>query len=168
MRTVSLLTSGMIATALTLVGALVSAAILVAGGAYAAERYRWCCLHGWALMHGMIFVVFPFYFALSYLCLRPLTERLLGSEQPRRTPDGRRMSWLAVWSLLLSGVGFLVPVLGSVPALVCGHVARQRFSNDPGIRGRGIALAGLVIGYSALAYSIYVLAMVAWVAFYAS
>ena len=111
-------------------------------------------------MHGMIFVVFPFYFALSYLCLRPLTERLLASEQPRRTPDGRRMSWLAVWSLLL-------PLLGSVPALVCGHVARQRFSNDPGLRGRGIALAGLVIGYSALAYSIYVLAVVAWVAFHA-
>ena len=69
--------------------------------------------------------------------------------------------------MVLSGAGFLVPILGSVPALACGHAARRFCRADPGLRGSGIALAGLVIGYGALAYSIYVVAMVTWVAFHA-
>jgi hypothetical protein len=77
---------------------------------------------------------------------------------------GRRMSSSAASCLLLSGVGFLVPVIGSVPALVCGHVARRRFRAEPTLRGRGLAMAGLVIGYASLAYSLYIFAMVAWVA----
>jgi uncharacterized protein DUF4190 len=154
-------------TALTVVGALASAAGLVAAGAYFAERYRWCCLHDWALVHGMIFVLFPLYAVLSYVCLLPLTRQLLAPNHPHRIPGRSRMSWLAVWSLVLSGAGFLVPILGSVPALACGHAARRFCRTDPGLRGSGIALTGLVIGYCALGYSIYLVAMVAWVAFHA-
>ena len=155
-------------TLLALAGALVCAALLVAGGAYVAERYRWCCLHGWALMHGMILVVFPTYFALSYLCLRPLTRRLLPTERLKTAHDRPRTCALAVCSLMLSGLGFLVPVVGTIPGLVCGHAARWRFRADPGLRGQGLAIAGLAISYAALLYSIYVFAMVAWVAFDAS
>ncbi len=156
------------ATSLALVGALVCAALLVAGGAHLAERYSWCCLHGWALMHGMILVVFPAYFALSYLCLRPILRRVLPTEDPKTVHNGRRTAALAVCSLLLSGLGFLVPIVGAIPGLACGHAARGRFRAEPALRGHGLAIAGLVIGYAALLYSLYVFTMIAWAAFHAS
>jgi Domain of unknown function (DUF4190) len=80
----------------------------------------------------------------------------------------KRIPSSAASCLLLSGVGFLVPVIGSVPALVCGHIARRRFRAEPTLRGRGLATAGLVIGYVSLAYSLYIFAMVAWAALDAS
>jgi len=95
---------------------------------------------------------------------RRFTERLFRRAKTLLIPGGRRVSSSAASCLLLSGVGFLVPVIGSVPALVCGHVARRRFRTEPRLRGRGLAIAGLVIGYASLAYSLYILAMVAWVA----
>jgi hypothetical protein len=95
---------------------------------------------------------------------RRLTERLFRRAKALLVPGGRRVSSSAASCLLLSGVGFLLPVIGSVPALICGHVARRRFRAEPTLRGRGLAIAGLVIGYASLAYSLYILAMIAWVA----
>ena len=98
--------------------------------------------------------------------LRRLTERPFRGAKTLPVRGSRRISSSAALCLLLSGVGFLVPVIGSVPALVCGHIARRRFRAEPTLRGRGLAIAGLVIGYASLAYSLYILAIVAWVALY--
>ena len=64
-----------------------------------------------------------------------------------------RTSALAVISLVFGIVGWLpVPVIGSIVAIVTGHLARAEIRRDPqGLEGDGLAIAGLVLGYAALA-----------------
>jgi len=57
-----------------------------------------------------------------------------------------RTSGLAVASLVFSLVG----PLGSLPAIVCGHLALRKIKKEPSLRGYGLGLAGLIIGYAAL------------------
>ncbi len=145
------------------VGATALAVALLFVGAAAAEAYRLPFIHGWALMHGSIFVVFPAYFALSYFLLRPVARRLRRVDPETLVPV-QRVSVLAILSLLLSGGGFLIPFVGSVLGVVTGHLARRRCKNNSQLTGSGFALAGLVLGYLGLAYSIYIFGMVSWVA----
>ena len=61
---------------------------------------------------------------------------------------------LAIWSLVLSLVGLLGfccggPILG-IGAVVCGHLAMSKINEKPELQGRGLALAGLIIGYFAI------------------
>jgi hypothetical protein len=132
-------------------------------GAAVADAYRLPFIHGWALAHGTIFVVFPVYFALSYFLLRPAAQRLRQVEGEPAVPI-KRISGLAVLSLLLSGGGFLIPFVGSILGVVVGHIARYRISRSSQLTGSGFALSGLILGYLGLAYSIYVFGMVSWVA----
>lgn len=59
---------------------------------------------------------------------------------------------LAIWSLVLSLVGLLSfccgPAFG-IGAVVCGHLALSKIKAKPELEGRGLALAGLIIGYFA-------------------
>lgn len=53
---------------------------------------------------------------------------------------------------------FLVP---SLPAIVCGHIALRRLKGSPQpIRGKGYAVAGLVLGYVQLAMGVGILCTV--------
>jgi hypothetical protein len=61
------------------------------------------------------------------------------------------MSNLAVLSLILSVLGILTGPLGFLPGIVCGHLALRRIRMSPHLRGRGVAIAGLVLGYFLLA-----------------
>ncbi|UCG59667.1 MAG: DUF4190 domain-containing protein [Phycisphaerales bacterium] len=65
-------------------------------------------------------------------------------------PTAARTSGLAIASLVCSLLG---PCC-SLPAIICGHVALRKIQRDPALTGRGIALAGLIIGYVILAFSI--------------
>jgi uncharacterized protein DUF4190/uncharacterized protein DUF4339 len=61
---------------------------------------------------------------------------------------------LAIWSLVLSIValaGFCCggPLLG-IAAVVCGHLGLSKINANPNLQGRGLALAGLIIGYFAI------------------
>ena len=56
---------------------------------------------------------------------------------------------LAIWSLVLGILG-IIPfgLLGAVPAVICGHIARPKIKGSGGtIVGQGRATAGLVLGY---------------------
>ncbi len=66
--------------------------------------------------------------------------------QPRQT------SVLAIISLVAGLCGWLpLPILGSLVAIVTGHLARAEIRREPGrLEGDGLALAGLVLGYLAL------------------
>lgn len=61
---------------------------------------------------------------------------------------------LAIWSLVLSIVGLAGfccggPLLG-IAAVVCGHLGLSKINANPNLQGRGLALAGLIIGYFAI------------------
>ena len=62
---------------------------------------------------------------------------------------GRRTSGLAVASMVLGIVW--VYWIGSLLAVVFGHIALAQMKRDPGFTGRGMAVAGLVLGYVGLA-----------------
>jgi len=63
---------------------------------------------------------------------------------------------LAVWSLVLGIAGFFAcwaccgPIL-SIPAVILGHISLVNIKRDPGLEGKGLAIAGLVTGYVAIA-----------------
>ena len=65
-------------------------------------------------------------------------------------------STTAIASLVSGILGWtFVPVLGSVLAIICGHMARSEIRRSNGtIDGDGMAIAGLVLGYAMLALSL--------------
>jgi hypothetical protein len=63
---------------------------------------------------------------------------------------------LAVWSLVLSLLavcGFCCTPVGitAIGGVVCGHLALSRIKANPELQGHGLAVAGLIIGYCAIA-----------------
>ncbi len=70
----------------------------------------------------------------------------------------RQTSALAVVSLIMGIVGWTVfPFLGSLVAIVTGHMARAEIRRQPqALEGDGLAVAGLVLGWLAVIGSILV------------
>src|SRR5438094_10335517 len=58
----------------------------------------------------------------------------------------------AIWSLVLAILSFTCGWLfTAIPAVICGHVARSKIRKSGGaLGGKGIATAGLILGYIAL------------------
>ena len=57
---------------------------------------------------------------------------------------------LAIWSLVLSLLGlFCCGLVSGVPGVICGHLALSKIEKKPELQGRGLAIAGLIIGYFA-------------------
>jgi hypothetical protein len=58
----------------------------------------------------------------------------------------------AIWSLVLAVLSFTCGwLLTAIPAVICGHIARSKIRKSGGtLGGKGIATAGLVLGYIAL------------------
>lgn len=55
---------------------------------------------------------------------------------------------LAVWSFVLGLLALLCTCgITAVPAVICGHVALSKIGNPARKQGRGLAVAGLVLGY---------------------
>jgi hypothetical protein len=68
---------------------------------------------------------------------------------------------LAVWSFVLSLMGLLCcGGLTAIPAVICGHVAVSRIGNPPRKSGKGLAIAGLVLGYIGILWLLLVLVYV--------
>jgi len=66
---------------------------------------------------------------------------------------------LAVISLVLSLLGvlatFLIPIVSHIAAIICGHIARSQIRRSGGSQtGYGIALAGLIISYLSIIFSL--------------
>jgi Domain of unknown function (DUF4190)/GYF domain 2 len=62
---------------------------------------------------------------------------------------------LAIWSLVLSLLavcGFCCTpvVITGIGGVVCGHLALSKIGTKPELQGRGLAVAGLIIGYFAI------------------
>ncbi len=71
----------------------------------------------------------------------------------------RQTSALAIVSLVFGLLGWsLLPLIGSVVAIVTGHMARSEIRREPErFEGDGLAVAGLVLGYLAIGISILLL-----------
>jgi Domain of unknown function (DUF4190)/GYF domain 2 len=55
---------------------------------------------------------------------------------------------LAIWSLVLGISSFLGPMLlTAIPAIICGHLGRSRIKKDLTLKGSGMAMSGLILGY---------------------
>lgn len=62
----------------------------------------------------------------------------------------RQTSTLAIVSLISGLLGwFVVPFLGSIAAIITGHLARAEIRREPSrLEGDGYALAGLILGWT--------------------
>lgn len=60
-------------------------------------------------------------------------------------------SKLAVWSLILGILSLGCGFVAGIPAVICGHMGLRRVGRSGGaLRGQGLAVAGLVTGYTGL------------------
>lgn len=79
------------------------------------------------------------------------------SYQPTYRP-GNTTSSLAVVSLVFGILAWcLLPFIGALVAIICGHLARgeiRRSAIDSRTEGDGMAVAGLVLGYVQLAFCV--------------
>lgn len=89
-------------------------------------------------------------------------------QQPMSTPlpQYRQTSSLAVVSLVLGILGWtLLPFLGSIGAIVTGHLARAGIRREPArYDGDGFAIAGLILGW--LAVAAWIVGVAAFVLFF--
>ena len=65
----------------------------------------------------------------------------------------RQSSTLALVSLIAGILGWtLAPFIGSVVAVITGHMARKEIRLNPAMDGDGFAIAGLVLGWIGLTF----------------
>ena len=84
-------------------------------------------------------------------------------------PVVRSTSTLAVVSLVFGiGTWLLVPMIGALVAVVCGHLARAEIRRAPAeLEGDGMALAGLILGYAHLVFVV-LAALLIWAVLFLS
>lgn len=87
----------------------------------------------------------------------------MGYVAPQRSAQ---TSGAAIASLVIGIISFLFcPLIGSIAAVVCGHVARSNIRNSRGtLSGDGLAVAGLVMGYLGFAYLLFIIPVLAGIA----
>lgn len=68
----------------------------------------------------------------------------------------RQTSTTAIVSLVSGLLGWtLLPLIGSLVAIVTGHMARAEIRRNPqALEGDGLAIAGLVLGYAMVAIAV--------------
>lgn len=79
-------------------------------------------------------------------------------------PAPRPTSGLAITSLVCGIVSLLfswlfLPALASIAAVITGHMALKKTKNDPTVGGRGMAFAGLILGYVVLGIGVLTIAI---------
>jgi len=75
----------------------------------------------------------------------------------------RQTSTTAVLSLVFGILGWIaLPFIGSIVAIICGHMARAEIRRAPpnSFEGDGMAIAGLILGWSMLVVSVLAIVMV--------
>lgn len=74
------------------------------------------------------------------------------SNQSHETPPVKPNSTLALASLILGIGGWtFIPFLGSIGAIITGHMAKTEIKKSMGgLGGDGMATAGLVLGYAGI------------------
>jgi hypothetical protein len=83
----------------------------------------------------------------------PLPPEVSHQAPPPAPAAARQTSALAIVSLVMGLLGWtLLPFVGSLVAIVCGHMARAEIRRNPAtMEGDGLAVAGLVLGWALVA-----------------
>jgi hypothetical protein len=83
------------------------------------------------------------------------------------TTTQKETAGVAIASLVLGILGLiLLGPLGSIPAVICGHVAMSRIKKSPDdLEGNGMALAGLILGYVQIGLMVVMIPLMAAIAF---
>ncbi|MGH8052677.1 MAG: DUF4190 domain-containing protein [Stenotrophomonas sp.] len=81
-------------------------------------------------------------------------------------PAPRQTSTYAVISLVAGILGWtLIPFLGSIGAIIFGHLARGEISRSNGrMEGDGLAIAGLILGW--LSVAMWIIGILAFILFF--
>ena len=77
-------------------------------------------------------------------------------------PALKRESSLAIVSLIAGIVGWtILPFIGSIVAVITGHLAKKEIRESGGtMSGDGMALAGLILGYTMIGVALLVLVLI--------
>lgn len=137
----------------------VAVAPIVVVDAYIVQEllYEWRYIYSLLVVNGVVLASFA---AVTWLA------RITGHRWDESTTPRRFGEFGAPYNGAMSGgpssavgvppqntlavVGFVLSFFFSVPGIVCGHIALSQIKRT-GERGRGLAIAGLVIGYLGLA-----------------
>lgn len=74
-------------------------------------------------------------------------------------PAGPTVSNLAVGSLTCGCLALFLWFFTSIPAIILGHLALREIKKTPDLRGRGLAMGGLIIGYLMTVVTVAVIAL---------
>lgn len=88
---------------------------------------------------------------------REATAYPLEREPAYEERQARKTEPMSVAAMILGVVGFVIPILPSALALLLGYPARKKIRADPYLRGDGMALTAIILGWVAL--GLYVLAL---------
>jgi hypothetical protein len=66
---------------------------------------------------------------------------------PRTPVHAQPTSSLAIASLICALLGLICSIFTAIPAIILGHLALVEIKRIPATPGKGLALAGLIIGY---------------------
>ena len=72
---------------------------------------------------------------------------------PMAPPQLARTNSLAITSMICGIAQFMFGPLATIPAVVCGHVARNQIRRT-GEQGAGMALAGLILGWIGVGFTV--------------
>jgi TM2 domain-containing membrane protein YozV len=106
---------------------------------------------GWAALSTM-----PGVSATPASATPPVSPTVVGTAPTAVVPPPRKSEQLAVVSLIFSILGLCGFCCGffmtaAIAGIICGHIALSRIKANPELEGRGLAMAGLIIGYVAVA-----------------
>lgn len=78
-----------------------------------------------------------------------------------QSSSDKKIVSLSKTSFMLGFVGFLFGPIFSIPAIICGHIARKRIKENNFYQGNMHATIGLVLGYTGIiVFSITILILI--------
>lgn len=96
---------------------------------------------------------------------QPYGTQQYGTQQAYALPAsgyGRTTNVLAIISMTASIIGLVSFAILSIAGVIMGHIALSQIKRR-GEAGRGMAIAGLIVGYAGIAF--WILMVVLWIAF---
>ncbi|MBN3040751.1 MAG: DUF4190 domain-containing protein [Candidatus Omnitrophica bacterium] len=77
------------------------------------------------------------------------------NQAPVQMPPQPKTSGLAIASLVCGIVSLCCGLLLGIPAIICGHIALKQINDSADtIGGKGMAIAGLIMGYLSLVLTV--------------